>query len=108
MSRSRKGQPRRRPSSLAHGASDDVTSSAARPEPEFLARRTPRAVAVREADWMPLSAIMAALFFGVAGYIIGEAAFAPFAHPVHWLPAAAGTVLAYAAGLIWHRARGFN
>ena len=57
---------------------------------------------------MPLSAIMAALFFGVTGYFIGEAALAPFAHPVHWLAAAAGTVLAYATGLIWHRARGFN
>jgi len=57
---------------------------------------------------MPLPALIGVLIFGLTGYFIGEAALGSFAHPVHWLVAVVGAALAYAAGLIWHRTRGYN
>jgi len=62
---------------------------------------------VGQGDWMPLSALLAAVMLGLLGYFIGELSLAAFPHPMHWLGIIAGASLGYVGGLVWNRVRGF-
>ena len=61
--------------------------------------------ATPQRDWMPLSALLAAVSMGVVGYLVAEVSLGP--HPQHWLAAVAVAFLGYVGGLVWNRVRGF-